>query len=371
MKINDEILKELESSKIHYEKVINNNKKIDPVIFKLFKSIQEIEEDKLEATYLKQLTDSCRNDWLAQEPADDNEKIDALLFEYDCFHDYIFLEHSHALAYGVISEHIKVKTVPYELGFDYDFSSNIETSDGIDLPSLNSISNQKIKEQGIVFKSSMTALDEFHHLINFYLNQQFIIIHKAIKEFVKTDEFGKLNKANIIQFLIVEHDYGIETPLYCFSEDESHIQKAIKLQGEDFNNRVEEELEILKENIQKSLDNKDLFDLDTVIKDLQILFSHESVDRFRNWAAHWLGHVHLNQQFKSYDLDKAIHYFSYASDNNYFASKSVLAAIYYKEEYNRQNLTKTLELLKELNSYSLSEGEYDLLIDKVEKELKD
>ncbi|HLP93165.1 MAG TPA: hypothetical protein VK168_03970 [Saprospiraceae bacterium] len=201
----------------------------NPLMENLLLALESIDEELVQQNFFTELVENCQNNWTNEEEGfNPEEKIQVLLFEYD----YYFTKNPLALAYGLIGKDFKIKIKPYRYGYNYEFASSLEANNGLTLTTFSPLAalGDEIPE---AYASYDFFEDEgFTPLIDAYKFTTYLIAHRAVRAFVKTNAFKRLSRETILHVMIGEHDTWETQPIYFDCADPNWITKAIELQGE-------------------------------------------------------------------------------------------------------------------------------------------
>jgi hypothetical protein len=231
MEINNEVKKQLEKQ---INQSIDDFKAIEfpHILFtEIFSELDKIDKEAARQDFIEQLEHYCSTDWTnPDEGMNPDEKLDALLFEYDDPCGGAF-----SAAYGIVGSGFKVKSVPYLCGSDYGFASGMDATYGVRLKPLSPLDKVHGKEyEGVEFWEE----DGYFELLGAFVNTTCLILHEAVSVFVKGETFKKMNITKIFKIVICEHDSDVQ-PIYFVYENEADILAEIKAQGESIDKKLE------------------------------------------------------------------------------------------------------------------------------------
>lgn len=362
MDVNKEIKKYLTQRK---KEAIEGFLKLEsphPLFTKIFSELKKINPKKIQQSFLYELKKNCKEYWTnIDEGFNPDEKVRVLLFEYD---DYKRVD-PEAFAYGIIGENFKIKTKPYDFGYDYDFVSSIESTYGITLSTLSPLA--KIGDGIPKEYKSVDFYEEegYSSLRDSYLYTTYLILHDAIKDFTKSEEFRSLSREKILHFMIGEHDCSNEQPIYYDYENTKSIKKAIEEQGEPINDEDIESTFYFKHKIDSLIDEENAENIDEILMGLNLLIDNEIT---KSWAAMKLSNIYKKGFGVEIDIKKAINYMEIAAENGNHMAKANIASCYYTGQGKPKDLNKALELLIEADN-SVWKGTYTNLIEQIKLEL--
>ncbi|WP_103072291.1 hypothetical protein [Aquimarina sediminis] len=158
------------------------------------------------------------------------EQLFAILFEYD----YFFQKNVEATAYGIGEwKDYRVQTDKFNMGFDYDFTTefyacpgirlnffdSLESLDYSNLPKKHTNNNLNFEELKI---EKPIEIDEFngiedllgyHEIVELHKFQGMLAVHDVLLKLDSKKVFESVNYKNNFMFLIDEHDSGEVYPL--------------------------------------------------------------------------------------------------------------------------------------------------------------
>jgi len=262
MNINKEILQNITQKKETALKSFSNSENVHDLLVEIFSQLSTIDNEKIKNNLLEELIENCINEWKVElEQVDLGEDLYAILFEYD----HLFSEEVYAPAYGIIGSGLKIKSIKYDID-DYDFIEGFEALAGLTMHGVEPLSKlddncpEKYKE------IDFWEFDETGYLIDIYLFNFFLILHKTLSDFTDTQEFKKLYKGDTIQFLIGGHDDDV-FPIYYVYNNERSFNNKIKNQEEPIDEQELEKFNDLRSKIETILNEE------TFSKNDEILFS--------------------------------------------------------------------------------------------------
>ena len=335
-----------------------------PLFVEIFAALGAINQAAVQQAFLDELKENCQAHWTDVEQGfNPDEKVRVLLFEYD----YFLSVDPEAMAYGIVGADFKIKTSPYKFGYNYDFVSSIEANNGITLTTLSPLS--KLGDDTPPEYQDVDFYEEagFIALRDSYLYTTYLILHEAIKDFVRSEEFKLLSREEILHFMIGEHDCGNEQPIYYDCADAKLMDQAIEAQGESIHNDDLSDLLDFKRKIDDLIDNENEEDTDEILKGLNLLLDKEST---KSWAAYKLGNLYMEGFGVEKDINKAVGYMELAAAHGNYMAKVNLASCYYTGTGQPRDLNKALALLIEADNYYLLKGEYTKIIEKIKKEIE-
>ena len=188
-------------------------KGVNSLFIELFEDLQKFDF----SSFKKQLAEEIRinlNEWWVNTDKGiiKEEKLYAVLFEYD--YD-IFQSEIEALSYGIGSwDDFETHTEDFDMGFNYDFSTEFEAAPGLTLKYYNPL--EKLAEENLpddLKTQDLFDQDGYHELINSYTFSGLVAIHEVFVELEKSGELNKLNRLDGFMILIGEHDSGEVYPV--------------------------------------------------------------------------------------------------------------------------------------------------------------
>ena len=229
MNINQEIRQHLEKRKAESIADFLQIKNVHPLFVEIFSELKHINHEEVKKQFTDELITNCRDYWMSDEDGyDPNEKVKVLLFEYDNYR----AKDAMAMAYGIVGEGFRIELMSYDFGYDYDFTSSMESNYGVTLTTLSPLAKLGDDIPKEYEKVDFYGEKGFRDLNDAYLYTTYLILHDAISDFVKNESFQALSKEPILHIMIGEHDCGNEQPLWYFYENEDVLKKAIEEQGE-------------------------------------------------------------------------------------------------------------------------------------------
>jgi len=152
-----------------------------------------------------------------------SEELYAILFEYD----YFLQKGVEATSYGIGEwKDYKVHTDEFDMGFDYDFTTEFYASPGMSVNFFDPL--QILDHNEIEDKYKDVDIEEFsgyEEIIQLFKVKGMIAIHEVIVKLDKEGVFEKLNFKDNFMFIIDEHDSGEVYPLLIKSKKEESFSK--------------------------------------------------------------------------------------------------------------------------------------------------
>jgi hypothetical protein len=191
-----------------------------PILFKnLYEKLRNFDFNQYQENILREIKVNCLEWWTNEKHGIDlSEPLDAILFEHDW---YIHQTQIEANAYGIIEwQDAGSHTEYFYMGCDYDFAQEFEAHPGITpylFDELACLDPTVIGED--MLDKDIEEYNGYHDLRKMYMLTSYMAVHKAIKEFVTTPEFKKINTKDHFLFIIQEHDTIKSVPVWI------HIKK--------------------------------------------------------------------------------------------------------------------------------------------------
>lgn len=188
-----------------------------PVIFNnLFDKLQSFNFHQYEERILGELRTNCIEWWTNEKQGiDPSEPLDAVLFEHDWDIHKTEIE---ANAYGIIDwQEANSYSESFDMGFNYDFAKEFYASPGITLylfDELACLDSAVIPDD--MLEKAIEDYNGYHDLRELYILNSYMTVHRALKRFVTTPEFSKLNFKEHLLFIIEEHDTVNSYPVWNY-----------------------------------------------------------------------------------------------------------------------------------------------------------
>ena len=214
-----------------YLSTLESNSNLDKLLKTILLNLKEFNfedyKQKLEVEILKNL-----NDWWSnpEKGIKKEEELYAILFEYD----YFFQKNVEATAYGIGEwKDFQVKFDKFDMGFDYDFTTDFYACPGIGLnffDSLESLNHDNLPKEytnnhidfdglkdGDIIEmdefNDIESIDGYDEIIELHKCEGMIAIHDVLVKIDKNNGFESLNYKDNFMFIIDEHDSGEVYPL--------------------------------------------------------------------------------------------------------------------------------------------------------------
>lgn len=140
------------------------------------------------------------------------EELFSILFEYDHF----YAKDVEALSYGIGKwKDYKVQTEEFDMGFDYDFTTEFYAAPGISLTFFDPLEQLDYSNLPERFKEEeeIDELEGFEQLIQLFKFNGMIAIHEVFNKMDSNLEFEELNYKDNFMFIIDEHDSSEVYPI--------------------------------------------------------------------------------------------------------------------------------------------------------------
>jgi hypothetical protein len=230
MDINNEVKKQLEKQ---IRQSTSDFKAVESphILFtEIFSELGKIDEQAAKQDFIEQLEHYCATDWTnPSEGVNPDEKIEALLFEYDD----PFGGGSSA-AYGIVGSGFRIKSVPYLCGSDYSFASGMDATCGIALKPLHPLFRINEEYEDVEFWDE----EGYYELLSAFHNTTYLILHEAVSVFVKGEIFKEMNRTSIFKIVICEHGSDVQ-PIYFVYDNEEDILAEIEAQEESIDKKLQ------------------------------------------------------------------------------------------------------------------------------------
>lgn len=140
-----------------------------------------------------------------------NEELFAILFEYD----YFLRKGVDAVSYGIGKwENFKIQTDKFDMGFNYDFTTQFYACPGITInffDSLEILNHNKLKNE--YKEKDIKEFKGYYEIIQLFQVKGMIAIHEVLEKLDNEGIFNKLNCKKNFMFIINEHDSSEVYPL--------------------------------------------------------------------------------------------------------------------------------------------------------------
>ncbi|GLR16167.1 hypothetical protein [Portibacter lacus] len=217
MNKNKEIKQNLERRLAESLNSFKSIKDKEPIFESLFTEFQSFNFE----TYKKQIEQEIQKNlaewWTNPEQGIiPTEELFAILFEYD----YFFQKDVEATSYGIGAwKDFKIQTDEFDMGFDYDFTTEFYACPGISVNFFNPLEildHNNLEEK----YSDIEELDGYDDIIQLFKTKGMISIHEVLERLDSEGIFNSLNCKENFMFIIDEHDSGEVFPLLIKSKIE-------------------------------------------------------------------------------------------------------------------------------------------------------
>ena len=194
----------------NYTSKINSFSNLDNLTLDLFQDLKDFDFQTYKANLKIEINENLNEWWVNPEKGIiKSEELFAILLEFGDF----FMNQVQAESYGIgVWKDYKVQTEKFDMGFDYDFTTEFYASPGITLDFFNPLSKLDYKNLPEEYKD-IDGILGMYELIELYKIKGFLAIHEVLVEMDSENLFEKLNYKNNFMFLIDEHDSGEVYPL--------------------------------------------------------------------------------------------------------------------------------------------------------------
>jgi len=214
---NELIRKNLTKRKESCLSVLNSISNLDSHLKSIFKSLNEFDFANYKQNLEKEILENLKEWWTNRKKGiKKEEQLFAILFEYD----YFFQKNVEATAYGIGEwKDYKVQTDKFDMGFDYDFTTEFYACPGIKLnffDSLQALDHSNLPEKYTDNYSDVDDIEDiegYNELIELHKLEGMIAIQDVLSKLNSNNKFESLNYKNDFMFLIDEHDSGEVYPL--------------------------------------------------------------------------------------------------------------------------------------------------------------
>lgn len=214
---NELIKKNLTKRKGSCLSVLNSISNLDSHLKYIFKNLNEFDFENYKQNLEIEILENLREWWTnPNKGIKKEEQLFAILFEYD----YFFQKNVEATSYGIGEwKDYQVQADKFNMGFDYDFTTEFYACPGIKLnffDSLESLDHSKLPEKYTDNYSDVDDIEDiegYNELIELHKFEGMIAIHDVLSKLNSNNEFESINYMNNFMFLINEHDSGEVYPL--------------------------------------------------------------------------------------------------------------------------------------------------------------
>lgn len=230
--MNNQIIRQnLIKNRNKYFSILDSNSNLDSYLKDILQNLKEFDfenyKQNLEIEVVKNLKDWWSN---PKKGIKKEEELYAILFEYD----YFFQKNVEATAYGIGEwKDFQVQFDKFDMGFDYDFTTDFYACPGIGLrffDSLESLHHENLPEKytndhinydelkdGDIIEmeefNDIELVEGYDEIIELYKLEGMIAIHDVLLKIDRNDGFESLNYKDNFMFIIDEHDSGEVYPL--------------------------------------------------------------------------------------------------------------------------------------------------------------
>jgi hypothetical protein len=186
-----------------------------PNLFKeLYDKWQNFDLITYQENILKEIKINCTEWWTNEKQGIDlSEQLDAILFEHDWDINKTEIE---ANAYGIIEwQDTNSYSEYFDMGYNYDFANEFEAHPGITpylFDELACLDPAIIIDE--MLNKDMEEYNGYSDLRKLYILTSYLTVHRALREFVTTPEFKKINVKDHFLFIIQEHDTIESVPIW-------------------------------------------------------------------------------------------------------------------------------------------------------------
>jgi len=214
---NELIRKNLTKKRESCLSVLNSISNLDNHLKNILKNLNDFDFGSYKQNLENEILENLKEWWTnTNKGIKKEEQLFAILFEYD----YFFQKNVEATAYGIGEwKDYQVQTDKFNMGFDYDFTTEFYACPGIKLnffDSLEALDHSNLPEKYTDNYSDVDDLEDiegYNELIELHKFEGMIAIHDVLLKLNSNNEFESLNYMNNFMFLIDEHDSGEVYPL--------------------------------------------------------------------------------------------------------------------------------------------------------------
>ena len=185
---------------------------LDKLVDDLLNELENFDFESYKVKLKKELIENLNQWWInPKKGIVKEEELFAILLEYGHF----FSKEVEAEAYGIGEwKDYKVQFNKFDMGFDYDFTTEFYASPGITLDFFDSL--EKLDYSNLPEKyedDDIIDVKGFYELVELYKVKGYLAIHNVLLEMDSEGSFETLNYKNNFMFIIDEHDSGEVYPL--------------------------------------------------------------------------------------------------------------------------------------------------------------
>ncbi|MFS4457137.1 hypothetical protein [Maribacter sp. 2304DJ31-5] len=214
---NELIRKNLTKRKESCLSVLNSILNLDSYLKDIFKNLNEFDFENYKQNLENEILENLKEWWTnPNKGIKKEEQLFAILFEYD----YFFQKNVEATAYGIGEwKDYQVQTDKFDMGFDYDFTTEFYACPGIKLnffDGLEALDHSNLPEKYSDNYSDIDDIEDiegYNELIELHKLEGMIAIQDVLSKLNSNNAFESLNYKNDFMFLIDEHDSGEVYPL--------------------------------------------------------------------------------------------------------------------------------------------------------------
>jgi len=213
LEIKQNLKKELHLNLEKYQSIEDK----EPIFETLFAEYNSFDFDR----YKKEIEGEIRqnlSDWWTNTDKGiiPSEELYAILFEYD----YFLQKGVEATSYGIGEwKDYTEQTDEFDMGFDYDFTTEFYACPGISVNFFDSLSILDYDELDENYKNvEIEEISGYDEIIQLFKFGGMIAIHEVLDELDREGVFDKLNCKDNFMFIINEHDSGEVYPLLIKSK---------------------------------------------------------------------------------------------------------------------------------------------------------
>ncbi len=228
---NELIRKNLTKRKESCLSVLNSISNLDSHLKSILENLSEFDFGTYKQNLENEILENLKEWWTNPiKGIKKEEQLFAILFEYD----YFFQKNVEATSYGIGEwKDYQTQTDKFNMGFDYDFTTEFYACPGIKLNFFDSLQNldysnlpEKYSNKHLNFdelkNGELVQIDEYYdieelegyqEIIELHKCEGMLTIHDILLKLDKRKVFEAINYKNNFMFLIDEHDSGEVYPL--------------------------------------------------------------------------------------------------------------------------------------------------------------
>ena len=212
--MSNEIIKsKLLNLKKEYKTTLDSKSNFDFLLNQLYDDLKNFNFEKYKVKLEEEIELNLKEWWINPEKGIvKKEELFAILFEFD---NYFYMENVEANSYGIGTwKNYKLQTEEFDMGYDYDFTTEFYAAPGITLNFMDSLVKLDDSKLPPKYKDvEIYDLDGHQELMELYKTEGFIAIHETLVKMDSENKFEELNYKNDFMFIIDEHDSGEVYPL--------------------------------------------------------------------------------------------------------------------------------------------------------------